>query len=133
MKFSDVELPSNKKFGLFLSSISILITTYFFYVGYHYIYYFFCILSVLIIILSLTKNDLFLPINKLWMKFGLILGIFISPIILGLIFFILISPISIFMRICGRDELSLKMKKKLTHWNDVKEYETSVETFKQQF
>lgn len=133
MKFSEIELPSNKKFGFFLSSISTFITIYFFYIGYLYLFYFFCFLSTLIIILSLTKNYLFLPINKLWMRFGFILGIIISPIILGLIFFILISPISIFMRICRRDELCLKMKNNLTHWKDLNESETAVETFKRQF
>ena len=57
-----------------------------------------------------------LPLNKLWMKIGILLGMIVSPIIMGLIFFGIFTPIAFFMRLFGRDELRLRFKKKETHW-----------------
>ena len=50
------------------------------------------------------------------MRFGLLIGTIISPIILGCIFFILITPVSFFTRLFGRDELYIKLKSKQSHW-----------------
>ena len=58
----------------------------------------------------------FLPLNKLWMKFGLLLSAIVSPIVMGLIFFGVFTPISIIMKVVGRDELCLQFKKENTHW-----------------
>ena len=66
------------------------------------------------------------------MLFGLYLGIIISPVILGLIYFILITPIAIATRLFGRDELNLKKKKKESYWTDT-ENKLHPKTFKNQF
>jgi hypothetical protein len=73
-------------------------------------------LGIIFLIITLIKPDTLLPLNNLWMKFGLLLSIIISPIVLGLIFFGLITPISLITRLFGRDELNLKLKKKNTYW-----------------
>jgi hypothetical protein len=66
------------------------------------------------------------------MRFGLLLGMIISPIVLGLIFFCLFTPIAILMRISGRDELRLKLNRKVSHWIRRGE-EIKSESFKWQF
>lgn len=50
------------------------------------------------------------------MRFGLLLGTVVGPVVLGLIFFVIFTPIAFLMRLVGRDELRLKFKEKNTHW-----------------
>jgi hypothetical protein len=68
------------------------------------------------LLVTLIKSDALLPLNKLWMRFGLLLSMIVSPIVLGVIFFGLFTPYALIMRIFGRDELRLKIKKGETHW-----------------
>ena len=78
------------------------------------------------------KADLLHPLNKLWMRFGLLLGMIVSPIVLGAIFFLLFTPIAVLMRLFGRDELRLRFKKQSSHWIK-REKETQSQSFKNQF
>ena len=132
MNFTNLEIPSNKKFGFFFSSIFLIISIYFAYKDNALIAYIFAILVILFVAITLLKADILLPLNKLWMRFGLLLGIIISPIVLGIIFFCLFAPTAIVMRLIGRDELRIKINKKDSHWipRDLVEYENS---FKNQF
>jgi len=85
-----------------------------------------------LLIITFVKAEILLPFNKLWMKFGFILGKVVSPIVLGIIFFTIFMPIGILFRLIGRDYLSLKLKKKFSYW--VKhETSTRSEPFKNQF
>jgi len=116
MKFSEIELPSNKKFGYFFSLVFAIATVYF------YIYssliwtYVFAVAVTIFLLITLVKADFLLPLNKLWMRFGLLLGMIVSPIVLGVIFFGLFTPIALIMRLSGRDELRLEFKDKTSHW-----------------
>lgn len=133
MKPADIELPSNRKFGLFFTVIFLLITIY--------IYYYFdlILLAYLLVFLSfssfmcaLLKPNLLLPFNKLWMQLGLILGMLISPIIIAFIFFVIFSPYGLIMRLFGRDQLRLKEMKDKSNW--ISRLKTTSKTnFNQQF
>ena len=74
-----------------------------------------------------------LPFNKLWMMLGVFLGKIISPIVIGIIFFGLFTPISLFMKLFRRDELRLKLKPSKTHWKIRNEGNSQVDAFKHQF
>jgi hypothetical protein len=132
MNFSDINLPSNRKFGFFFSFVFLLVFVYFFLKQSVFITYLFGSLSLLFFILSIVKANILLPINKLWMRFGILLGMIVSPIILGFIFFFIFTPLAISMRLFGRDELNLHIKEKKTHW---KKYNETIdnESFKFQF
>ena len=116
MKFSDVVLPSNKKFGFFFALLFLIFSLNFYIHNYFTTAYFLLTSSVIFIIITLVSADLLMPLNKLWMRFGFILGLFISPVVLAVIFFGFFTPIAIIARSCGRDELRLHFKKKNTHW-----------------
>ena len=117
MTFSEVEFPSNKKFGYFFSFVFVLAASYSHYVGMVYWWgYAFAFISVICLIITVVKADILLPFNILWMRLGLVLGRVVSPLILGLIFFGIFSPIAILTRISGRDELGLKLMKKQSYW-----------------
>ena len=116
MKFSEVELPSNRKFGFFFTCIFAVAAAYFFNSPNITLAYSLIAASFVFLVITLVKNDILLPLNKLWMLFGIVLGMIVSPIILGLIFFGIFTPISVFMRLVGRDEMRLKFNKKPSHW-----------------
>ena len=74
------------------------------------------ILSILFLILGLMNSPILSPLNTIWFKFGILLGRFISPIIMGIIFFLIITPTAIIMKILGKDLLLLKKNKKKSYW-----------------
>ena len=89
------------------------------------------IISLAFLILVLTRSKLLTPLNRLWAKFGIILGSIIAPIVMGFVFFLVITPIGLVMKIIGKDLLSIKYdKKKETYW--VKR-DKPTSTMKQQF
>ena len=89
------------------------------------------IISLAFLILVLTRSKLLTPLNRLWAKFGIILGSIIAPIVMGVVFFLVVTPIGLVMKIIGKDLLSLKYdKKKETYW--VKR-DKPTSTMKQQF
>ena len=113
MKSTHIKLPSNKKFGFFFSIVFFIASIYLFFIENIILTFLLASLGIIFLIITLIKPDTLLPLNNLWMKFGLLLSIIISPIVLGLIFFGLITPISLITRLFGRDELNLKLKKKI--------------------
>ena len=125
-------MPSNKKFGYFFSAVFLIASIYFFYSKVNNFGYLFAILTVVFFLTSLLKAKLLMPLNILWMKIGVLLGIIVSPIVLGVIFFGLITPYGLIMRIIGRDEMKLKKTKKETYW--ILRSQNKIQTnFKNQF
>jgi len=132
MKLSEIELPSNRKFGFFFTFIFAVVAAYFSYSANVSWTYVFAATALLFLLITLIKSDALLPLNKLWMRFGLLLGMIVSPIVLGVIFFGLFTPIAILTRLSGRDELRLKYTQKASHWISRSELIKS-ESFKNQF
>ena len=132
MKFSEVELPSNKKFGFFFTLVFALVAGYFYVSESWTLAYPFSAAVVIFFAVTIVKADILLPLNKLWMRFGLLLGMIVSPIVLGVIFFGLFTPVAFLMRISGRDELRLKFKNKASHWISRSE-PIQADSFKHQF
>ena len=132
MKFSEIELPSNRKFGFFFTFVFAAAAAYFFYAANITWTYVFVTAALIFLLITLIKSDVLLPLNKLWMRFGLLLGMIVSPIVLGIIFFGLFTPIAILMRLSGRDELRLRFSHKVSHWITRSEPIKS-ESFKNQF
>ena len=132
MKFSEIELPSNRKFGFFFTFVFAVAAAYFYYSANVSWAYMFSVAAMIFLLLTLIKSDALLPLNKLWMRFGLLLGMIVSPIVIGIIFFGLFTPIAILMRLSGRDELRLKFAQKASHWIS-REEPIKSESFKHQF
>lgn len=133
MNLSNTKIPSNKKFGYFFTTIFFLVGIYFFLEGSTIIAYVFTVVGILFLMTTLIKANLLLPLNKLWMRFGLLLGFIVSPIVMGVIFFGLFTPISFVMRLAGRDELRLRFKQKKSHWILCDVYSVKSGNFKHQF
>ena len=128
------QLPSNRRFGLLFSLIFFLLGSYLTWLGRNPIYSFSSFfLALTFLILAVFFSISLYPLNRLWMLFGLFLGRLVSPIVLGAIFFILISPIAVAMRIFGRDELLLKPKNRSSFWRIRVAKDQDIESFKNQF
>ena len=132
MNFSEIELPSNRKFGFFFTLVFAVAAAYFFYSTNIMWAYAFTAVSLIFFFITLAKSETLLPLNKLWMRFGLLLGMIISPIVIGIIFFGLFTPIATLMRLSRRDELRLKLNKKASHWISRNE-SIKPDSFKHQF
>ena len=78
--------------------------------------YIILVLSSIFLILGIINSKLLNPLNKAWVKFGEILGMIIAPIVMGLVYFIILTPISLLVRLSGKDLLKLKKNKSSTYW-----------------
>ena len=94
--------------------------------------YIFAAVTFVFFVVTVVNAKYLLPLNKLWMSFGLLLGSVFTPIILGLIFFGLFTPMAIVMKLFGRDELRLKIKNRQSHWTP-RTTPIKAETFKHQY
>ena len=132
MKFSEIELPSNKKFGFFFTLIFAAVSAYFYNSENMILSFVFVVVSFIFLVITVMRAALLLPLNKLWMQFGFWLGRIISPLVLGIMFFGLFTPIATLMRLIGRDELRLKLSNKSSHWI-LRNEPIKSESFKKQF
>ena len=74
-------------------------------------------LSFVFFILGILNSKLLNPLNKLWFKFGILLGSLVSPIVMGLVYFLVVTPVGLFMRFLGKDLLKTgKVKNSSTYW-----------------
>jgi len=133
MNLSSLELPSNRKFGFFFSLVFLILAGYFWWTSVESLVACFIFLSGAFLLITLFKADLLLPLNRIWMRLGLVLGMIVSPVIMGIIFFGLFVPLGIMMRVFGRDELRLKTISRPSHWRERSSEETDVDAFKRQF
>ena len=83
-------------------------------------------LSILFFVLGIFNSKLLTPLNNIWFKFGIFLGKLISPIVMGFVFFFVIFPTGLFMRLIKKDILNLKFHKKNTYWISRKIKKTSM-------
>ena len=76
------------------------------------------IIAIIFLIMGITKSRFLTPLNLAWIKFGMLLGVIIAPILMGIVYFLVVLPIGIFMRVLGKDLLKLKLKKnEASYWN----------------
>ena len=74
-------------------------------------------LSIIFFILGILNSKLLTPLNKLWSKFGIFLGVIVSPIIMGVVYFLVVTPMGVLMRILGKDLLKTsKVKSASSYW-----------------
>ena len=107
---------SNKSFGLLFFVVFLILALWPLKNGSN-INLYFIIASTFFLILGLINSKLLSPLNKSWIKLGEILGMIIAPIVMALVYFIILTPVSFIVRIFGKDLLGLKfLKEKETYW-----------------
>ena len=111
----DIKISSNRSFGIVFFVVFLLIALYPFTYGGE-IRIWSLIISLIFLILGLFNSIILSPLNKIWFKFGLFLGKIVSPLIMGIIFFLVVTPIGFTMRLLGKDVLNLKYNKNKSYW-----------------
>jgi len=111
----NIKLPSNRNFGI-IFSIFFLIVALWPLLNQNEIRIWSLVISFIFFVLGLFNFKLLTPLNKLWLKFGIILGNIISPVIMGIIFFLVVTPTALIMRIFKKDILKLKKNSNNTYW-----------------
>ena len=112
---NDIKIPSNRNFGIVFFIVFFLISLYPL-LNNETIRLWALAISLIFLLLGILNSTILTPLNKLWFKFGIFLGKIISPLIMGIIFFIVVTPIGLLMKLFGKDLLSLKFNDKKTYW-----------------
>ncbi len=115
MKNTEIKIGSNKSFGIVFFLVFLLIAIYPL-INYEGLRIWSFIISIIFLFLGLINSKFLTPFNKLWFKFGLLLGRIVSPVIIGIIFFFVVTPTAFIMRIIRKDLLNLKFNNKKTYW-----------------
>ena len=115
MNNNKIKLGSNRSFGIIFFIVFLIIATYPL-LNDNSIRLWSLVIGIIFLILGIINSKVLTPLNILWMKFGLLLGKIVSPVIMGFVFFGVITPISIMMKLLRKDLLNLKRNKKKTYW-----------------
>ena len=111
----EIKLSSNRSFGLVFFVVFLVIALYpLTHNGEIRVWS--VIISLIFLVLGLLNSKILTPLNKLWFKFGMFLGKIISPIIMGIIFFLVVTPIGLLMRLLGKDLINLKYNNNKSYW-----------------
>ncbi|MBD1143828.1 hypothetical protein IDH14_03970 [Pelagibacterales bacterium SAG-MED33] len=113
------KLPSNRNFGIVFFVVFLFIALYPLALSKN-IAKWSLLISLVFLSLGLVNSKILTPLNKLWFKFGIFLGKIISPLIMGVIFFLVVTPTGLLMRFFGKDLLNLKYRKIKTYWIEKK-------------
>ena len=115
----DIKISSNRSFGIVFFIVFLIIALY--PLSYsEEIRVWSLIISLIFLILGLLNSKILTPLNKLWFKFGIFLGKVVSPLIMGIIFFLVVTPIGLLMRLLGKDLINLKYNNNKSYWIEKK-------------
>ena len=112
---NNIKIGSNRSFGIVFFIVFLIIALYPL-INNSELREWSLIISLLFLILGLFNSRVLSPLNKLWFKFGIILGKFVSPLIMGLIFFAVVTPIGLLMKLLKKDLLNVKFNKDKSYW-----------------
>ena len=111
----EIKISSNKSFGIVFSIFFLLISVYLL-LNNDPIYYWSLFVSFIFLVLGLMNSKILSPLNLLWFKFGILIGKIVSPVVMSIIFFLVVTPISILLKIFGKDVLNLKFNNNKSYW-----------------
>ena len=121
----EIKIGSNRSFGIVFFTVFLIIATYPL-INNGEIRIWFLILSLVFLILGLLNSKILYPLNKIWFKFGLLLGKLVLPLIMAIIFFLVVTPIGILMRVLNKDLLNLKFNKNKSYWIEKNEQKSKM-------
>ena len=115
MDNSNIKIGTNKSFGI-VFFVFFLIVSIFPLLNNGDIRVWSLIISIIFLILGLLNSKILTPLNQVWFKFGILLGRFVSPVVMGIVFFAIVTPTSVIMRVLQKNLLNLKKGNKKTYW-----------------
>jgi hypothetical protein len=115
LKKNNIKISSNRSFGI-VFFIFFLIVSLYPLLSENELRLWALIISLIFLVLGLINSIILTPLNKSWYKFGILLGKIVSPIVMGVVFFLVVTPISLIMKLFGKDILNIKKNEKQTYW-----------------
>ena len=111
----DIKIGSNRSFGIVFFVVFLIIATYPL-INDDELRLWSLTISIVFLFLGLVNSKILNPLNKLWFKFGIFLGKIISPLVMSIIFFLVVTPIGLLMRLFNKDLLNLKFNNNSSYW-----------------
>ena len=109
------EKSSNRSFGIIFFIVFLLISVWPIMDGQAFRVWS-LVISLIFLILGILNSKILTPFNLAWIKLGEILGRFIAPVVMAVIYFLIVTPIGLFMRIIGKDLLNIKFSQNSSYW-----------------
>jgi predicted membrane protein len=129
MKHKNIKISSNRSFG-FVFFVVFFVISLWPILSENEIRIWSLILSVIFLILGILNSKILTPLNKVWFRFGIFLGNFITPIVMGIVFFLVVTPTGILAKLFKKDLINLKKNNDKTYWVEKKE---TISNMKNQF
>ena len=111
----DIKIGSNRSFGIVFFLVFLFIAVYPL-INQDQIKTWSIVVSLIFLVLGIMNSKILTPLNKLWFKFGIFIGKIVSPLIMGIIYFFVVTPIGLTLKIFNKDVLRLKFNKNNSYW-----------------
>ena len=125
MNYKDIKIGSNRSFGVVFFVVFLLIGLWPILKG-NELRIWAIVISLIFLILGILNSKILTPFNKVWFRFGIFLGNFISPIIMGIVFFLVVTPTGLIMKLFRKDLINLKKNNSSTYWIEKKDIKSSM-------
>ena len=125
MNYKDIKIGSNRSFGVVFFVVFLLIGLWPILKG-NEIRIWSIVISLIFLILGILNSKILTPFNKVWFRFGIFLGNFISPIIMGIVFFLVVTPTGLIMKLFRKDLINLRKNNSSTYWIEKKGIKSSM-------
>jgi len=112
----EVKVSSDQSFGIVFALVFLVVGVWVVSGGQSKGWLFF-VSAALFLVIAIARPSILGPLNRTWAKFGLLLGQVFNPLLLGAVFFMVVTPIAVVLRLWGKDSLHLKFKPDLkSYW-----------------
>ena len=125
MNYKDIKIGSNRSFGVVFFVVFLLIGLWPILKG-NEIRIWSIVISLIFLILGILNSKILTPFNKVWFRFGIFLGNFISPLIMGIVFFLVVTPTGLIMKLFRKDLINLRKNNSSTYWIEKKDIKSSM-------
>ena len=125
MNYKDIKIGSNRSFGVVFFVVFLLIGLWPILKG-NEIRIWSIVISLIFLTLGILNSKILTPFNKVWFRFGIFLGNFISPIIMGIVFFLVVTPTGLIMKLFRKDLINLRKNNSSTYWIEKKDIKSSM-------
>ena len=125
MNYKELKIGSNKSFGVVFFVVFLVIGLWPILKG-NEIRIWSIVISLIFLILGILNSKILTPFNKVWFRFGIFLGNFISPIIMGIVFFLVVTPTGLIMKLFRKDLINLRKNNSSTYWIEKKDIKSSM-------
>jgi len=125
LNYKDIKIGSNRSFGIVFFVVFLLIGLWPILKG-NELRIWAIVISLIFLILGILNSKILTPFNKVWFRFGIFLGNFISPIIMGIVFFLVVTPTGLIMKLLRKDLINLRKNNSSTYWIEKKDIKSSM-------